>query len=443
LRLSGVLEKGGARGNFTQGAGHIGNVPILISEAHGGWRFAGAELTLDGRLRAADAAEKPRYSPVVSDDFRLRLADGRIVANGTARHPGTGTAIANVAIRHALGPGTGDAIIDMPSLTFDRALQPEQLTPVTLGVVANVFGSMSGRGNIVWTPDGVTSTGRFRTGGLDMAAAFGPVTGLSGEIAFSDLLGLETAPGQQVRIAAINPGILVTDGEIRYRLLPGLKLQVEAGEWPFAGGKLRLEPTILDLSEAAERRLTFKVEGLDAARFIAALEFENIAATGVFDGELPMIFDKNGGRIVGGSLVARDGGGTLSYVGQISNEQLGPWGQIAFDALKAIKYSRLSISLDGALDGDVITRISFAGVNQAPVSGPRAKLPIPVKIIGLNNIPFIFNVTITAKFRQLFEMARSFDDPSILINRALPQLEPVPREPANFVKPPASGTAPQ
>jgi translocation and assembly module TamB len=187
--------------------------------------------------------------------------------------------------------------------------------------------------------------------------------------------------------------------------------------------------------------MTFRVEGLDISRFIAAMEFDNIAATGTFDGTLPMVFDASGGRIEGGRLVAQSGG-TLSYVGEISNENIGTMGRFAFDALKSIKYDRLSVDVEGAIDGDVITRIKFAGVNQAPISGVRSQLPIPIKIVGLTNIPFIFNVTITAKFRQLFEMARSFNDPSVIINRVLPQLQPVPKEKRPPIQPSESSPKP-
>jgi translocation and assembly module TamB len=440
-QMSGSIAKGGASGRYAGLAGKIGAVPLLLSEGAGTWDFARGVFATKASVRIADAVPAYRFNPLISNDFSLRLVDGQITASGVVRAPKSGIAISDVAITHSLSNGIGRAILSVPNLTFGQALQPEELTPITLGVIANVAGSLNGRGEIDWSPKGVTSRGTFRTSAMDMAAAFGPVAGLSGEINLSDLLALETAPGQSISIAAINPGIAVLNGQIRYQLLPGLKAGIEGGRWPFAGGMLILEPTVLDLSEKAQRRFTFRVEGLDMSRFIAAMEFENIAATGIFDGTLPMIFDQEGGRIVGGQLVAR-GGGTLSYVGEISNENIGAMGRFAFDALKSIKYDRLSIDLEGAIDGDVITRIKFAGVNQAPITGMRSKLPIPVKITGLTNIPFIFNVTITAKFRQLFEMARSFNDPSVLINRMLPQLEPVPKDERKPVQPPESTPKP-
>jgi translocation and assembly module TamB len=436
-KLSGSLNGGSATGRYSGASGRIGAVPLLLSEAAGQWAFARDVFTTKASLKIADAAPDYRFNPLFSNDFALRFVGGQITAGGSLIAPKSGTRISQVSMTHNLARSSGQAILDVPGLRFGQTLQPEELTPITLGVIANVQGNVTGRGVINWTPKGVTSSGTFRTDAMDMAAAFGPVAGLSGEISLSDLLGMETEPSQLVRIAAINPGIAVLDGEIRYRLLPGLKTQIEGGRWPFAGGVLILEPTVLDLNQAAERRLTFRVEGLDISRFIAAMEFENIAATGTFDGTLPMVFDANGGRIEGGRLIARSGG-TVSYIGEISNENIGTMGRFAFDALKSIKYDRLSIDLEGAIDGDVVTRIKFAGVNQAPLTGVRAKLPIPIKITGLTNIPFIFNVTITAKFRQLFEMARSFNDPSVIINRMLPQLEPVPKEERKPVQPPES-----
>jgi translocation and assembly module TamB len=422
--LSGVYKNDTASGRFSGAAGQIGNVPLLLSEIGGSWAFANQALTLKGGLRVADAAKAPRYLPLVSNDVALRLADNKITATGMLTEPFTKTAISNVTITHDLTRSTGKAILDVPNLTFGNAIQPERLTGITLGVIANVQGSIAGRGEINWTENGVTSTGGFRTDNLDFAAAFGPVTGLKGEIALSDLLGLTTPAGQSVMVGSINPGIAVIDGKIRYRLLPDLKLEIEGGRWPFAGGALILVPSILDLNQAAERRLTFRVQGLDAALFVQQMAFDNIAVTGKFDGLLPMVFDQTGGRIEGGNLTVREGGGTLSYVGDVSNAELGRFSKLAFDALKSIRYKRLTLELNGALDGEMVTVVRFNGVNQLPLAQTKNFF-----LKQFNEIPFLFNITIKAPFRGLFSMVRSFNDPSIFIPRGLQTVPPSPPPP--------------
>ena len=420
-QLRGAFAKGVANGTFAGGSGQIGNVPLLVSQGAGKWRFAKSILNVAGVVEIADAAAAPRFQPIKGEDLTLTLADGKITARTVLHEPKSGIAIANVNLAHLLSNGRGNALIDVPKLTFDDKLQPEALTTNTLGVIANVFGTISGKGLINWTPDGATSSGGFRTDNLDFAAAFGPVTGLKGEIALSDLLGLETPGGQSVLIGSINPGIPVTGGEVRYRLIPGLKIAIEGGHWPFAGGELILEPTVLDLNHAATRRLTFRVVGLDAALFVQQMAFENINVTGKFDGVLPMVFDETGGRIENGSLKVRDEGGTLSYIGEVSNAKLGRFSRLAFDALKSIRYKRLTLDLNGSLDGEMVTVVRFNGVNQLPLAQTKN-----IFLKQFNRIPFIFNITIKAPFRGLFATVRSLNDPSVFLPTVLPpQLQQV------------------
>ncbi|MGF7150946.1 hypothetical protein FHS96_004607 [Sphingomonas zeicaulis] len=434
-RLDGRIDGGGLAGTFAALSGKIGAIPLLVSEGEGKWRLRNGILGLGAALRVDDEATPPRFQPLRSPDFVLVLANGEIAAGGTLVEPKNGSTVTKVTIDHRLSTGTGRAALDVPGITFGEKLQPEELTTLTLGVIANVRGTVSGQGRIDWSPKGVTSGGTFRTTDTALAAAFGPVSGLTGEVRFTDLLALETAPGQLVRIGEANPGVAVNDGEIRYQLLAGQRVKIESGRWPFAGGELILDPDTIDLS-APERRLTFRVVGLDAGPFINKFEFDNLNASGKFDGVLPMIFDQQGGRIEGGYLKVREEGGTLSYIGEVSNADLNFFAKIAFDALKSIRYKRLTIGLNGAIDGELVSDIRFDGVNQQGIE--KGKGGLFEQILGRQ---FIFNIKIKAPFRGLMTTAKSFYDPSILVRDALPP-GAVPADNADPADTPVTAPAP-
>ncbi|MEC3949171.1 intermembrane phospholipid transport protein YdbH family protein [Sphingobium sp. HWE2-09] len=434
--LDGAVTKDGFAGKLSGAGGQIGNVPLIMEQGAGDWRFAQGALALRAAVTVRDSQAPARFVPLAVPDFALALKDGRITATGTLTATRNSTKVAGVDIVHNLSSGKGHADLSVPRLTFGPGLQPEDVTPLTLGVVANVTGDVTGQGRIDWTGSAVTSTGTFRTDNANLAAAFGPVQGLSGEIHFTDLIGLVTAPGQEARIKSVNPGVEARDGVIRYRLEAGQKVRVEGGGWPFSGGELTLLPTTMDFSANVDRYLTFRVVGLDAGAFIQAMELDNISATGTFDGIMPLIFNAQGGRVAGGVLVARQQGmpplimpegvlptipcdptrqsGVLSYVGPVSNEQLGVMGKMAFDALKNLQYKCLTILMDGALDGEMVTNVVFNGVNRGKLGD--APGGIARSFIGL---PFIFNVRVSAPFRGLLGTAQSFIDPSQLIQNSI------------------------
>ncbi|WP_022682814.1 intermembrane phospholipid transport protein YdbH family protein [Sphingobium bisphenolivorans] len=434
--LSGRIEDKGIGGTLTGAGGEIGAVPLIVEEGSGNWRFTDGVLRLSARLSVRDAMSPGRFEPLNVPDFALTMKGGRIAATGTLRARRNDGVVAHADIAHDLGSGRGRADLNVPGLVFGPTLQPEDVTRLALGVVANVNGTVRGEGHIRWNGSVVSSDGVFRTDDANLAAAFGPVEGLSGELRFTDLLGLESAPGQQVRIRSINPGVEVRDGLVRYRLERGQKVHIEGGGWPFSGGQLLLLPTTMDFSADVDRYLTFRVLGLDAGAFIQAMDLKNISATGTFDGIMPLIFNAQGGRVAGGVLVARQQGmpplvmpegvlptipcdprrqsGTLSYVGPVSNEQLGVMGRLAFDALKNLQYKCLTILMDGALDGEMVTNVVFNGVNRGQIGGAPAGLAK-----NFTGLPFLFNVRIAAPFRGLLGTAKSFIDPSTLIQNSI------------------------
>jgi hypothetical protein len=419
-RLDGTFVGSGMRGKFGGATATIGTVPLLLSDGSGSWTYRNNDLSVVSALTVSDRDPNPRFYPLKSTDTHFIIAGDYIRATGSLRH--AGTLVTGISIEHRLSTDTGHALLDVPGITFGPGLQPDELTRLTEGVIALVNGTIAGHGRIDWTAAGhVTSTGAFSTANLDLAAPFGPVKGMSGTVHFDDLLAFKTPPGQVMAVQSINPGILVENGVIRYQLLPNQLVKIERGEWPFMGGRLILQETVLNFGHPTAKRLTFEVVGLDAHTFVQTLGFKELDATGTFDGVLPMIFDESGGRIVGGRLDARPGGGSLAYNGVVNKANLGMMGGIAFDALRDLRFRSMIIRLDGDLAGEFTTRMAIDGVAlgqnrvQKIIRGLLAKLPIKL------------NVTISGPFRALIATAKSFNDPRQTISDVLPRpLEDVP-----------------
>lgn len=408
--LSGSLA-GAAGGEFAGGAARIAAVPLDLGALSGRWSFA------DGALRIEEGAftltDRPpegeaRFSPLIATGASLSLADNIISANASLLRPGSAQTITNVAITHDLGTATGRARLDVPGIAFDPRFQPKDLSYLAEGVIALAKGKITGEGHIDWTAEDITSGGRFSTDGFDFGAAFGPVRGLQGTVVFTDLLNLTTAPDQRLTIAAINPGIEVLAGTVQFELTDGTRLSLEDARFPFMGGELQLRPLVMDFSQPEERRYIFEITGLDAATFVAEMELSNLTATGVFDGTVPIVFDQDGnGRIEGGLLIARPGGGNVAYIGDLAYEDLGAMGNYAFSALRSLDYRQMQVGLSGDLAGEIITNFDFDGVRQGAgasrnfITRRLAKLPIQFKI----------NVR-SENFSQLALIARGWSDPT-------------------------------
>jgi hypothetical protein len=399
--LDGGLRAAGTIAGFAAGGDAL---PVRIGAGQAVWRWRDDMLSLtDGRARLTDALAEPRFEPMMVRAVTARLAEGRIDASGELGLA-KGARLLGFTASQALSTGTGVAKFATGPILFGEALQPDEISTAFRGVVANVEGTVSGAGEVRWTADGVTSRGHAETAKLDLAtAALGPVGGVSGRIEFDDLIAVTTPPGQQVRVASINPGVLVENGIVTFRMLGPTRVAVAGAEWPFVGGRLTLRPTVIAADEPL-RRFTLDVDGADAAQFLARFDIPNLNVTGIFDGQMPLVFDGASGRIEKGLLVARPPGGVIQYAGEVGADAMGAGGRLAFDALKRLRYRSLGLEFDGALDGEIVTAIRFTGTNEAPVAPAGG---VPVRASGL---PFKFNVTVRAPFRQLLGAAASFGD---------------------------------
>lgn len=421
-------------------------VPLDVYDAVGNWRFAGGDLAISGaNLWVKDREKLARFYPLVARDAALQLHSTTFTAQALLREPKSDRVIVDTRIEHDLDTLLGHADLLVPGIVFDKKLQPDTLTYYTQGVVALAEGTVTGQGRIDWNRQGVTSTGDFSTQNANFAALFGPVKGVTGTVHFTDLLNLVTAPQQHLSVKSINPGIEVNDGDVSFQLEPGKVLQVNGAEWPFIDGRLVLLPTRMVLGASEVRRFTIKVEGINAAKFVQRMELGNLSATGMFDGTLPLVFDQEGGRIENGLLVSRPPGGNLSYVGELTYRDLSPMGNFAFEALRSLDFSRMEITLEGHIDGEIVSHIQVDGVRQG--TGAKRNF-ITRRLAGL---PIKLNVNIRAPFYQLVGSFKSLYDPDYVRDpREIglvggdgkpqkPEPTPAPRQPA--VPPPTTPPA--
>lgn len=398
-----------AEGRFSGADFGLYAVPIDLRGGSGAWRYADGRLTISGAtLGLEDRQINDRFQPLLARDAELALADNVITASALLRNPESDRAVTALTLRHDLSTGIGKALLSVKDLRFDDKLQPDMLSRLALGVVANASGSIAGEGRIAWDQRGVTSTGEFGSRSLDFAAAFGPAQGVAGTIHFTDLIGLTTAPDQRITVRSINPGIEVFDGQIGYELIRGEVLSLHDAHWPFLGGTLVMDPVAMRIGVAETRRYVLHLNGVEAGQFVERMEMGNLSATGTFDGTIPLVFDENGGRVDRGILEARPPGGNLSYVGELTYKDLTPMANIAFDALRSLDYRQMRVELDGPLTGEIVTRVKFDGIRQ----GATAKRNILTQQIA--KLPIRFNVNIHAPFYRLITSLKSMYDPALV-----------------------------
>lgn len=380
-------------GTFQGGTAALDAVALDLADLSGEWSFANSALNIGGgaftltERTGEGLLQEARFEPLLAAGATLTLRDNVIEAYAPLRAKKGGQIITAATIRHDLSDGRGHADIDVPGIRFNKSFQPDDLSYLTYGVISLAEGTVTGEGRIDWTADDIESSGKFRTEDFDFAAAFGPVRGVAGEIHFTDLVNLTTAPSQVLDIAAVNPGVEALGGRITYSMTNGETISVEGGRWPFMGGELILRPTTIEYGTSGGQSYVFELIALDAATFVSQMELTNLDASGTFDGTIPIYFDAAGnGSIRGGLLISRQPGGNVAYVGELTYEDLGTMANYAFQTLRSLDYRQMSVELNGDLAGEIVTNFQIDGVRQGSgtsqnfITREIAKLPIRFKI---------------------------------------------------------------
>ncbi len=438
-----IADSWSVTGSFDAGTLTDPTLPGSISAIEGAWtaepvdnkpiiRVSAGEALLTAN-RPVSEEDRPLFNPLRIIDANAAMSDGQITASGAIVLEERLRQLARFTAQHAIDEGAGSATVVAEQIIFGPQLQPYEITEQARGMVEGVTGPISASAEITWTRDTLLGAARVNLQGVSLATATIPIVNdVHGEIYFDDLWLLTTPPGQQITIGELNPGVAVTNGRVRFQLLPEERVAIERAEFDFASGTLAMSPTTIALG-ADETRFELTLRDVDAADLLRTLNVPDLTATGQIEGNFPLLLTRQSAFVQHGVLRATGEGGVISYTGRAGDGATGI-SRIAFDALRSFRYDALSLTLDGDLNGDVISSIDFSGQNSGrPIDlTPIAAIP-GVGRVTVSGVPFDFNVRVTAPFRRLAQTAATITDPGSLIDQGRGE---EPQEPVDPDTPP-------
>ena len=355
-----VVQDGGwtARGRL---AGVDAAAPFLamqFREAEGTLRVSGGTegVALTARVdraRVLDATTPRRFNPLAASGQAVLANDNW--SGGFDLTSGE-TAVGRLTLAHDGRTGVGGVAIETPMLAFaEGGLQPGGLSPlVQTFVQPPATGTAQFSGRIDWRADGEGSSGgRLVVPGLDFVSPAGPVKGLRGQIDFTSLIPLVTAPGQRLTADSLESLTPLTDAEVEFGI-DKAGVSVAAADIHVAGGVVRVEPFVVPLDPTQGFAGVIVLETVQLGELLAGSGFGDKASLdAVVSGRLPFTSTPGQGvRIAGGSLravqpgrlsiqrealsgVQTGGGGTEVPPNTVQDMAYQAMENLAFDALTA------------------------------------------------------------------------------------------------------------
>jgi len=292
----------------------------------------------------------------------------------------SGMQIAQVKGQHDLDTGAGGLTFEPIPLIFRPGqFQPEDLSTLLIGP-ANVTGRLDIGGAATWSADGFKASGVLDLQKLGFVlASAGVFEGVSGRIEVADLFNLKSAPGQRIGIDKVTLGLPIEKGTIDFQLVGFDAIQLEAAEWPFVGGFIRVDPDLFAFSSSAENRIIARAVNWDLAVLADQFKLPDLKLAGVVGGEFPVLF-RTGSAEIDNAVLKSVKPGVIQYSGSPGDAaaQADDNSKMLFDALKDFRYEVLEVGLDGNLTGQMMLKLSVLGRNPDVLGGQPFQLNIGI-----------------------------------------------------------------
>lgn len=354
-------------------------------------------------LKLKDNEKLPRFENILISG-NGKINNNIINALGRITNEALSINIANFNFNHNLTNASGSLNINSDNLIFtpnykdNKPFGIQDIIPPLQDVLVNADGKIDASTNIKWSGGKkLQGTAEVFTDNFNFYSLLGPVKGVSGRIKFSDIFAIKTDGVQNLKIASLNVGIPLNDGNIDFSIDGDKNINIHNALWPFSDGSLFLEPDKIPFY-GNERKVTIYAKDVDMAKLLNTIKIPNIVVQGRMNGRLPVYIINNDVRVIDGTMSATEAGGIVKYTGpdiNPPNKKLGfidkikqsifgkpvPSGaQLAIEALRDLHYKILKADVNGRLAGDMNFKFLIEGNNPALLSGHGFKFNVGVNV---------------------------------------------------------------
>ncbi|MEQ8967129.1 MAG: YdbH domain-containing protein [Azospirillaceae bacterium] len=389
LTVAGDLDPSGASGSLTltatDGAARLPDIGLDLAGVGAEAVYApAAERPVDLDLAIGQARLLREPAPLVPVSVRAAGgldAGGRLALTGQAVGAAGGLT-ADLALQHDTTSGRGGVTVSIPSLAFaPEVRQPADVFPVLADApLTAVTGALSGEAAFRWGA-GTSSRATLSLEDIAVETPFAVAEGLSGTLTADSLLPPRLPPGQEIAVEAVDMGLLLELGRMRFGYGADRLLSVEALGFDWAGGRLEAEPFAARLDDRS-LALVLTATEVDVATLLVAVPLENFEATGRLQGRMPVRLTPDT-IIIDNAVLETTGPGVIRYrpegaaEGVASADRSGGL-SLLLQALEDFRYETLKLTLDGRTGEDLSATVSVLGANPELYDGWPVALDVNV-----------------------------------------------------------------